>query len=192
MGDLNCHNSRWLRYSSCVSVEGRALHRFSMESGLHQFVKKPTRGDYLLDLVLSDLGDVVSTRVLPPVADHNLVFVRFGFTIQLPSSSMSSVWCYHSADWSGLIEWLSTVDFSFIDTMSVNDATEKFTDILLNAARTFISQRSISNGSTNHPWLNERCHSALLRKHAAFGTDDYKQACQDCSCVLHQEFQGLR
>ena len=84
VGDLNCHNSRWLRYSSCVSVEGRTLHRFSMESRLHQLVKEPTRGDHLLDLVLSDLGDVVSTRVFSPIADHNLVFVRFGFTIQLP------------------------------------------------------------------------------------------------------------
>ena len=79
VGDFNCHNSCWLRYSSCVSIKRRALHRFSMESGLHQFVKKPNREDYLLDLVLSDLGDVVSTCVLSPIADHNLVFVPFGF-----------------------------------------------------------------------------------------------------------------
>jgi len=88
-----------------------------------------------------------------------------------------------------LFEWLSTVGFSFIDVTSVNDAIGKFIDVLLNGAITFISQRSISNGSTNHPWLNERCHSALLRKHAAFGSNDYKQACQDCSLVLQQEFQ---
>ena len=73
IGDVNCHHARWLFHSSGVSTEGRALHRFCMSNGFQEFVKKPTREDYLLEVVLSDMGDVVSTRVFPPIADHNLV-----------------------------------------------------------------------------------------------------------------------
>ena len=55
VGDLNVHHTRWLRHSSSVSVEGTSLYRFCMASGFKQFVKHPTRGENLLDLIISDL-----------------------------------------------------------------------------------------------------------------------------------------
>ena len=69
-GDLNCHHIRWLYHSSGTTIEGRALHRCSMENGLTQIVKSLTRGRYLLDLVLTDLGESASTKVLPSIADR--------------------------------------------------------------------------------------------------------------------------
>ena len=42
VGDLNVHHKRWLRFSSGVSVEGTALFRFSMATGLKHHVKAPT------------------------------------------------------------------------------------------------------------------------------------------------------
>ena len=40
VGDFNCHNVRWLRFSAGMSTEGRALHRFAMSHGLEQIVRE--------------------------------------------------------------------------------------------------------------------------------------------------------
>ena len=70
IGDLNVHEESWLRHSSGSSAEGRALRDVCLERGLKQYIKEPTREQHLLDLVLSDLGSLVKTRVTPGIADH--------------------------------------------------------------------------------------------------------------------------
>ena len=76
IGDLNVHHKRWLRYSSSVSVEGTALLRFCMATGLRQHVKEPTREEYLLDLVISDVNPRL-VEVLPAISGR-VLFRRDG------------------------------------------------------------------------------------------------------------------
>ena len=73
------HHIRWLRYSSRNSVEGEHLRDFADKAGLKQLVREPTRGDYLLDLALTDL-DGVRCKVVSKIADHN------GLLLTLPLS----------------------------------------------------------------------------------------------------------
>ena len=73
LGDFNVHNKAWLKYSSHDSPEGYALQNFCQRHGFQNYVTMPTRGNHLLDLVLSDLADHVRCEVLPPISDHNLV-----------------------------------------------------------------------------------------------------------------------
>ena len=42
---------------------------------MKQLVSKPTRGDYLLDVVLTDVPDFCKTQVLPELADHRVVSI---------------------------------------------------------------------------------------------------------------------
>ena len=53
--DLNIHHSIWLKYSSSNTAAGRYLQEVCQNHGLKQLVQGPTRGEYLLDLILSDL-----------------------------------------------------------------------------------------------------------------------------------------
>ena len=138
VGDFNCHHARWLKFSSGISTEGKALSRFSMNYGLQQIVRGPTRGDYLLDLVLTDLGDTASSRILPNIADHCGVLANFRFSLQTFSCPPRTVWCYRTADWSGLSDFLFEQDYSFISAFDVDGATEKFTEILLDGCERFI------------------------------------------------------
>ena len=55
MGDMNVHNPSWLRFSNRDTAEGSELEAICDQHGLRQMVSKPTRGPYLLDLVLTDL-----------------------------------------------------------------------------------------------------------------------------------------
>ena len=73
VGDMNVHNKEWLRFSSGTPPEGRRLFQLCQERGLEQLVVGPTRGNHLLDLVLTDFGNEVATHVLPSLSDHKLV-----------------------------------------------------------------------------------------------------------------------
>ena len=64
LGDLNIHHRKWLKYSNRNSLEGQELCVVCMELGLAQLVHEPTRGDHLLDLVLSSFSGV-KAGVLP-------------------------------------------------------------------------------------------------------------------------------
>ena len=63
MGDLNIHHKKWLRFSAGDSAESEALRDFSDSVGLKQMIKQPTRGEYFLDLLLTDLEDTKSKVV---------------------------------------------------------------------------------------------------------------------------------
>lgn len=74
VGDLNCHNSRWLRFSTSVSTEGRCLQRVCVTNGLLQKLQEPTQQQFLLYLCLTDMNEVTAC-VLPCIADHHCVDV---------------------------------------------------------------------------------------------------------------------
>ena len=111
IGDLNVHHKGWLRYSSRNSAEGTALRDFCNEMGLQQLVKSPTRKEYLLDLVLSDVGGILC-KVLPRIADHELVLTTLA--LSAPKSNMlpREVWQFATADWEGLSAALCARDWS--------------------------------------------------------------------------------
>ena len=186
---MNVHNLRWLRYSSSNSVEGRALHRFCMEYGFDQYVKQPTRDQHLLDLVLSDMGEALSSRVVAPIADHNGVLTKFHFSLETFGCNPRPVWNFRSADWDGLFDFLNSANFGFIEFDNVHTATQKFTDLILASAAQFISRREIPVEKSVHPWMTERCRILVQKKHAAVGTEEYGIACQKCSEALQEEFK---
>ena len=72
IGDLNVHSCRWLRFSSGESAAGGQLRRTSSRLGLKQIVKEPTRGDNLLDLVLTYLGSAM-TQVVLGISYHKMM-----------------------------------------------------------------------------------------------------------------------
>ena len=41
--------------------------------GMHEHVRDPTRGDYLLDLVTSDLNSDINCKFLPEINDQRIV-----------------------------------------------------------------------------------------------------------------------
>ena len=75
MGDLNVHHAKWLRFSNGNSIVGADLKAFSENYGLHQLVKEPTRNEYLLDLLLTDIAGA-KVKVGSYVADHKYLLAQ--------------------------------------------------------------------------------------------------------------------
>ena len=98
-GDLNVHQRRWLRFSSGNTSEGERLRHVTEELGLWQLVQQPTRNEYLLDLVLTNL-DVVKVRLGPKLSDHFSLLVKVADAVEMRELPSRKIWQFSKADWS--------------------------------------------------------------------------------------------
>ena len=159
-GDLNVHHTRWLRYSTSVSVEGSVLFRFCSANGLKQRVKGPTRDENLLDLVISDI-DPRRVEVLPRISDHNMVFAEFNIGIPEIICVRRIVYDYSKANWADLQAEFADSDWSSIDLFDVDDAERFFHQSVFAILDRHVPRREISERKSSHLWINERCLEAI-------------------------------
>ena len=125
LGDMNIHHSSWLRFSSGCSAEGQALRNICDDAGLLQKVREPTRNQYLLDLVLTDLSDTLRVEVLPAITDHKLVMCRLRIATPIYHAVTRYVWDYKQARWDGLIQAFANSDWQYLASGSVDERTNE-------------------------------------------------------------------
>ena len=124
VGDLNTHHKTWLKHSSSVSREGRALFDFCCVAGFEERVRKPTRGNNLLDLVLTDLHTDVQCKVLPQLAyryctesgeqkfsDHHPVLTEVQLELPTVREVPRECWEWSKANWKDLNAELAATDW---------------------------------------------------------------------------------
>ena len=83
LGDINIHHRKWLRHSNGNTAIGERLLNICHEAGLKQVVREPTRGEYLLDLVWTDIRELLSVSVLLELSDRRVVCVDMRVTVPL-------------------------------------------------------------------------------------------------------------
>ncbi len=189
VGDLNVHHTHWLKFSDSVSVEGTRLFRFCQENGFRQLVKEPTHeAGHVLDLGLTDLGEVEPAQVLPRVADHNVV--RFVLKLAVPVERPRSrqVFDYKKAPWAQICTKSSALDLSFIDNADVDTAVLQFTELVLRILDDNIPSKTIFDKVAVHPWYNGKCRDLVREKRDAEGQPDYKEICTRCSEGIFAEY----
>ena len=187
VGDMNVHHIPWLRHSSSTSVEGTALYRFCSGNGLAQFVKRPTRNEYLLDLFISDITPQ-RTEILPAVSDHNMVLVELCVGVTDSNVVMRTVLDYSKANWDNIRKDFDTWNWRPMDAMTVDDAERFFHNTVFHVLERHIPVRDISIRKTLHPWINDRCLAAVRTKNSAAGTASFLDETQRCNGVLFEEY----
>ena len=192
VGDMNIHHARWLRFSNGNTGIGQVLQDICAAEGITQCVHQPTRGDYLLDLVLSDMPDCTATSVLPPITDHRVVLTKV--MVDQPTQRVIDrhVWHFRQANWAQLRRAFRLVDWSFIETEGAHQAAERVTSTILRVAKLHIPYRRMRERKATHPWITPRCEAAVKRKCDAEGTPQYQIECQKCSDVIASEYAKLR
>ena len=188
VGDFNVHHRKWLRFSNGNTQVGEMMHSICQEFALRQHVQEPTREQYLLDLVLSDLPQT-SVKLSHMLADHKAVLVTMPLAASGTNDLQRRGWDFSKANWHALKAELRNIDWSFIEVDSIDEATEKFTLELLLASQNNIPVRVFSDNKSQHPWLNARCRSAIARKYASEGTPTFAFARDECSAVINEEYQ---
>ncbi|KAF0313053.1 ATP-dependent RNA helicase DDX51 [Amphibalanus amphitrite] len=104
---------------------------------LRQHVTQPTRGPNFLDLVLTTaLQTETTVRDGTFPSDHLEVVCEFrAVTLPTPQVTRSKALNYKRADWDGMRAALRLVPWSLLNNLPVDDATEKFYDVLTSAIR---------------------------------------------------------
>ena len=184
IGDMNVHNERWLRHSNGVSPEGLLLESVCATQGLKQYVKSPSRGEYLLDLVLADLGSQIKCTVHPGVleSDHRCVVADVNISIALSEPTSRECFDFGKAQWAKLRKVFRDTNWqSFFENKTADDAALDFTNFVLSTCRRFIPTKIIREKPYKHPWIDEKCLQLVRLKHAAIGTADFIAARDRCT-----------
>ena len=188
VGDLNLHHKKWLRHSNRNSAEGQRMMEICREQGLRQLVRGPTREQYLLDLVLTDV-EGVSCKVLPKVADHNTVLATLKLKMPEQKAVKREVWNFKKADWDGMRAELGGADWTFLENTCAEEATLSFNDMVLASAGVHVGKRTLTEQKKSHPWLNKETCELVRKKREAEGTEEEAEATAKCSEGLAQAYK---
>ena len=159
-GTLNSHSSHEL-YSNIL------------ESSLYQHIHEPTRGESILDIVLSTNDNQINNVVIGPefsTSDHKSVFFTIECNTGVHNNSYEKVPDFRRTDFDKLRTILENTDWSEIyGIQDVEQAWNMFTDILGNAITECVPMRDRRPANNSKPkWWNIDIRNILLAKKCAY------------------------
>ena len=156
--------------------------------GLREMVGQPTRGDYLLDLVLCSHADV-KVQLGAMLADHASLLIKVPDAVETRILAPRLVWQYEDADWHAIKFQLDHCDWHILTQGSVDDALAQFVSVLESLMHAHIPRKLKRMQKSSLPWLNDICFQAINVKHEAELTVDYNDVAKHCRQVLLGERQ---
>lgn len=177
-GDFNIPSISWRRSNSggAIPITTRTCRRAAdfleacQMSLLKQHVYQPTRGQNVLDLVLSSAHLRVDTTVQDGLisSDHREVICEVAAAFpSVPLATRKTALNYKRADWDGLRRSLRMIPWDvLLDSQCVDINTDRFYCLLEGAIRDCIP--TVTLHRSHPPWFDRDLRRALLRKEAAF------------------------
>ncbi len=170
IGDFNCPNiNRNLMHGD---LEGNRLV-------LSQLVTQPTRGNYILDLVLTTVTDLVSECEVGEIlsgCDHHMIRLRISTNHQL-AENKSTVPYYRHANFDRAREMLPPKTWAQPIGTSLDHEWSTFRDKLLEVERMTVPMKCRRvNSITNQPWMTEDIRRATNLKKKKLQLDE-----RDCN-----------
>ena len=185
-GDLNIHHRKWLRFSNANTAAGRMLQQICEHANLCQLVNAPTRKEYLLDLVITDLVTLMHVDVSAPIADHSMVSMVMDINTVATENAERNIWIFKQAKWHALRTELNAIAWHDVFGKDFSENASKFTEIVLSSSnkKKHIPFRKHRFRKSLHPWLTDTAFEAIQAKVVAYGTCSYDDAANACCQVL--------
>ena len=148
-------------------------------------MREPTRGKYLLDVVLTDLIDLAKVTVLPEIADHKVVCIDLDLAVQFQTPQTRQGWDFGRADWQALQKYFETFQWRDVfGTMGASEMAGTITEIIMDALARYCPRKTIIMKSRAHPWIDETCEAAIREKCEASNTENFKETEIACTRTL--------
>ena len=163
-GDFNVHNQSWLNSTSTMKA-GEYLEDIANIHGLEQHVAEPTRGNALLDLVLSDFPSNIITSCGAPLgaSDHATITIGFLlYCVREPRTSRT-VWRYSRADWDRLGHFFRTAYWSNVITENPDESCHNTTCIIQEGMLKFIPSKQLCTRPSDLSWWTPEQPGLQLR-----------------------------
>ncbi|XP_065182533.1 uncharacterized protein LOC135813361 [Sycon ciliatum] len=195
-GDFNAHNTAWLG-SSRTTPAGEKLEDLCALHHLQQHVTEPTRGNALLDLIMSDLGNP-TVRLGPPIgrSDHATILAEFKTELCREPKTARTVWQYGRADWDRLNYHLRSVDWDALMSEDANSSCTNITSAILDGMNQFIPSQLLCTRPSDPAWWTPACSKAVKAKQSAWKSlkrrPDSPQCQANYTLAVHRSSDCLR
>ena len=159
-GDFNFPKISWDNPERTRGADELKFHSILGDYFLSQIVTLPTRDSNILDLVLTNIPDIVELgAVLHPnqvglFTDHSVVTFSLKASVKKPKSPTRSVYDYRRGDFEGLRSALQSVNLSNVvqDNNTIDQDWTFWKDTFLAAVADFIPLKTIRKRNAP-PWL---------------------------------------
>ena len=167
MGDLNAALN-WDSMISTSFTEGNRLLDFVNNEFLHQWVDKPTRGNNILDIVLSTEDNLVSNLNIGEKlgnSDHNII--RFQINIpQVKVDKIKKKLDYRRGNFNELKECVKNLEYN--DTGNIDIHWESFLESYTEKRSRCIPLKQVqSNGKPQPKWFNREILNKIKERDRA-------------------------
>ena len=156
--------------------------------GFRECICVLTRGEYLLDLILTDIDSNITSSTLPAISDHLCTSMCFDLQVTCQADNPREVWAFGAANWRLLKRLCQAGDWNRLDILSPSVGAVWFQERIISMMRQCIPTQRISKSIGSHPWVNERCFGLVRAKIAAANTANYSSACESCSKGFFDEY----
>ena len=187
VGDLNAHHSQWLGSVSGTNGHGIAALDFCTTSGCSQLVDQPTHsGGNRLDLLMTDVPDLVEFQVLAPVgsSDHSAI----GFAVKVaqfvPNVCIRrEVFLKHRVNWNAVLDDLQGLCWGGI--ISGPSPIESLNEALLEIVKRGVPVRVLRFRSMDKPWFTDDCRRAFDAKQTAYRSWEISRTVESWDNIRH-------
>ena len=169
LGDFNLPNIVWSNPSCPVGSDTLSSTFCSIfqDYFFHQMVLNPTRGNNILDLVLSTAPDLLfdlSVNEGLGSSDHSSIEFNLRLKILRPKQSPRIVYNFGSANWNNLQDDFSNIPWNTAFLMDdINDVWDAWKALFMEAVDRNIPTKSLKH-KRNAPWFNSELRILVLKK----------------------------
>lgn len=180
-GDFNYPSISWslLSASNGTSSKEQQFLNTALDFNLHQAITCPTRGNNILDLLLTSSPDDIKTiNTLPGLSDHNLIHICIASPLKKKSPTRKVITDYKRANFDAINHELANFLENFRNThlkRSVNCNWELFKTTMLNLKNKYIPSTLIKSDS-NCQWFNKQLKLLCNRKKRLYRTARLSQS----------------
>ena len=188
MGDFNYGNINWENMAA-FSAEDEGFLEMVQDCFLTQHVDRPTRGNHILDLILSTEPELVEgVNVGCPVAnsDHNTI--KFVIAAEIVGRNRKrEVARYHKADYEKICNELETVQWKeILEGKEVEQAWNIIKEEMLESVRRWVP-KGIGKTRKYPFWMKSRIRKMIKARDRA-----WKRYCEKPSYENHQTYKIRR
>lgn len=189
-GDFNLPVARWGEPLNAHA--GHDLYTNLQESALHQHVQLPTRGNNILDIILTTDESLVDNVIIGPEfssSDHKTVYFDINIRKDQGNESTEKIPDYNRANFNKLRRLLANTDWTEMnEAPSINLAWDIFSNNLSKAVKTCVPLRNRRPlGKCKPKWWNDEIKNSLVAKKHAY--DRYKATNDNNDKLAHDQLR---
>ena len=172
VGDFNFPNIHWDTLENTSGVNELVFVELLNDHYLSQLINTPTRGNNILDLVITNMPDLVSlTRILPPeersvFTDHHAITFDLSAFLKQPRRFARTVYNNARGDVDALYAALQETDLPSIISESSDDINvdwKRWKETFLSTVSEFVPKKRIRSQNPL-PWINSNILHQIKKK----------------------------